>query len=89
MRHRHWFLVAAIPPLVFAYVFIRFPALMGSYGWYSHSDILAAVALSITCVAVWASLEIVSHFLDARRLVCRYGYSLRGVKCPECGKELG
>lgn len=89
MRHRHWFLVAALLPLGFA--FFMHTTMFYTYLLinFQSTDLVVSVALSIACVVVWTILEIAFQFLDARRLVCRCGYSLRGVKCPECGKELG
>jgi len=89
MRHRHWLLIAAAVPLFFAYIFIRFNVLLSFYSSYGDADIRSATSLSIALILVWGSLEITHYVRSGSQGRCHCGYSLKGLKCPECGRDLG
>lgn len=89
MRHRHWFLVVAAIALLFAFGLVRFNAVLSFYTSYGDSDVLCGTALAIVCVAAWTTLEVVARIMEHRVPRCRCGYSIAGLKCPECGQTLG
>jgi hypothetical protein len=89
MKHRHLLLVASALALFFSFVFMRLAIASTFYVHYGDTDIKAGVWLAIAFLAAWVVLEAV-HFICVRRGgVCVCGYSLRGVKCPECGRDQG
>jgi len=89
MRHRHWLLIAAAVPLFFGFVFIRVDALVRLYSSYGDADIHSATALAIALLLAWLVLEVVHYIRAGSRGTCECGYSLKGVKCPECGRDIG
>ncbi len=86
MKHRHWLLVAGLLAAAFSFVFVRLN--MGWYANFGQTDIWAGTLLAAACLLCWTALELASRLIDAREHRCPCGYSLRGVKCPECGKPL-
>ncbi|MCC6968723.1 MAG: hypothetical protein IT434_00740 [Phycisphaerales bacterium] len=89
MRHRHWFLVVAAAALLYAFGLVRSNLVLSLYATYGDTDVLCGAALAITCLAAWTALEAVFHMLERRTPRCRCGYSIAGLKCPECGQTLG
>jgi hypothetical protein len=89
MRHRHWLLIAAAAPLLYGFVFIRTNVVLQFYPTYGDSDIHSATALAIALFLGWLILELVHYIRSGSRGTCDCGYSLKGVKCPECGRDLG
>lgn len=89
MLNRRWLLVGAACPIVYGFVLIRqdlFLRLLPSYG---ETDIYASVAVAIALLASWTVLEVAAR-RDARRAPVRAcGFSLRGLRCPECGRSQG
>lgn len=89
MEHRKWLLVAALAPIVYGFGLIRVDAYLKFMPTYGHADIYAAAALSAALLASWTVLEVAAR-RDARRApVCSCGFSLRGLRCPECGRSHG
>jgi hypothetical protein len=88
MRYRHWLLLAAAAAIFYSTVLIRLDFFMLLLPTYGDADIHAGAALAITCILSWVTLEVV-HFRATSRGKCPCGYSLKGVKCPECGRDLG
>jgi hypothetical protein len=88
MKHRHWLLVAAGVALFYTFVFLRLH-FIGFYANYGEHDIDAGVALTIAFLGAWVALESVHFIWGGRGGACACGYSLRGVKCPECGRDQG
>lgn len=86
MKHRHWLLVAGLLAAGFAFGFVRLN--LGWYANYGQTDIWAGAMLAGACLLCWTALEVASRLIDTREHRCGCGYSLRGVKCPECGKPL-
>ncbi len=87
MKHRHWLLIAAGVALFYAFVFLRLN--LTFYINYGDRDINAGVTLAVACLAAWVVLESVAFIWGGKGGACECGYSLRGVKCPECGKDQG
>ncbi|MBL8760529.1 MAG: hypothetical protein JNL50_04435 [Phycisphaerae bacterium] len=89
MKHRNWFLVAAAGALLHAFGVMRTGFMLSFYVSYGDTDVVCATLVAITCVAAWATLEVVAQVLARRVPRCRCGYSIAGLKCPECGQTLG
>lgn len=89
MRYRHWLLVAAGGALVYGFVLIRVTWFLGSFPVYGEADIRAATNLAVAMLLSWAVLEVVHALRAGRGGRCACGYSLKGVVCPECGRDLG
>jgi flagellar biosynthesis protein FliR len=89
MRYRQWLLVAAAASLFFGFVFVRLTWVLQFYPMYGDSDIHSSAALAIALLLGWLVLEVVHYVRTGSRGVCECGYSLRGVKCPECGRDIG
>ncbi len=89
MRHRHWFLVVAAGALLYAFGLVRSNLVLSFYTTYGDTDVKCGAALAITCIVAWTTLEAVSQVLERRIPRCRCGYSIAGLKCPECGQTLG
>jgi hypothetical protein len=89
MKHRYWLLAAAAGALLYAFVLIRLDLVLSFYVTYGEADISASTAFAIACVLAWAALEVIHAARAGRAGKCACGYSLQGVKCPECGKDLG
>jgi hypothetical protein len=87
MKHRHWLLVAAGAALFYTFVFLRLE--FRFYVNYGNHDIEAGVALAVAFLAAWVVLESVHFIWGSKGGACTCGYSLRGVKCPECGRDQG
>jgi hypothetical protein len=87
MRHRGWLLVVAGVLVTHAFILVRFAGPW--YPVYGETDIWASSFLAAVLVVAWVSLEISDRVASSRDVKCRCGYSLRGVKCPECGKAIG
>ena len=88
MRYRHWLLVAAGLALFYSTVLIRLDFFMQLLPSYGEADIHASAALAVALLFAWVALE-ACHFRATSRGRCPCGYSLKGVKCPECGRDLG
>jgi hypothetical protein len=89
MRYRHWLLLAAAAAFFYSAVLIRLDFFMQILPTYGDADIHAGSFLAITFILSWVALEI-THFLRiGSRGQCECGYSLKGVKCPECGRDQG
>jgi hypothetical protein len=88
MHRRHYFLWFAVGCLMYAFVFFR-PHIFISYVNYGGTDIWAATSLAIASALCWLTLKVVAHRNAARPIVCSCGYSLKGLRCPWCGKPLG
>jgi hypothetical protein len=59
-------------------------------GLYPTSQMEFGSYLAIACLAVWAALEILARLLATRAPACtECGYSMAGVRCPECGHPAG
>lgn len=89
MAKRHWLLIGAGVALFYAYVFIRWSASFSGYPVYGDADILASGILGGAFTLAWCALEVTHQVLIHRRTACPCGYSLKGVKCPECGRDVG
>jgi len=89
MHHRHWLLLAAAAALFYAFVLIRLNFILTLYATYGDTDIHSATALAIALIAAWLALELTHYIRTGSRGTCTCGYSLKGVKCPECGRDLG
>jgi hypothetical protein len=89
MRHRHWLLIAAGIALFYAFVFIRPNIVLRFYPSYGEHDITGGVIVAVACLLAWVVLEVVHFRAVGWAGKCECGYSLKGVKCPECGKDLG
>jgi hypothetical protein len=87
MKYRHWLLIAAGVALFYSFVFLRLN--VSFYANYGDHDIDAGVTLAVACLAAWVVLESVQFIWGGKGGACVCGYSLRGVKCPECGKDQG
>jgi len=88
MHRRHYFLWFAAAFLVYGFLLIRLN-IFGFYSNYGSTDIWASTALAIASALCWLTLEVLAHRNAARPMTCACGYSLKGLKCPECGKPLG
>jgi hypothetical protein len=88
MKHRHWLLVAAGVALFFSFIFLRLQFIT-FYANYGDHDIDAGVTVAVACLTAWVVLEAVHFIWGTRGGTCSCGYSLRGVKCPECGRDQG
>lgn len=89
MAKRHWLLIAGSGVLFYGFGFIRSGMVLSLYPTYGDSDIYASAALAIALLAAWCTLEVTHQVLTHRRSACPCGYSLNGVKCPECGRDVG
>ncbi len=89
MRHRHWLLVGAAGAVLYAFGLVRSNVVLSIYTSYGETDVKCGAALAITCIVAWTALEIVSRIVEHRVPRCRCGYSVAGLKCPECGQTLG
>ena len=89
MAKRHWLLIAACGVLLYGFGFIRSSMILSVYPTYGDTDIYASAALAIALLAAWCTLEVAYQVLIHRRTACPCGYSLKGVKCPECGRDVG
>ncbi|NUQ68657.1 MAG: hypothetical protein HUU18_10310 [Phycisphaerales bacterium] len=88
MAKRHWLLIAACGLLAFAFVLIRTPLLY--WLWVDRDlDTPTLTWIIIAFLASWTTLEVTHQVLIHRRTACPCGYSLKGVKCPECGRDVG
>jgi hypothetical protein len=88
MRYRHWLLLAAAAFFFYSAVLIRLDFFMALVPTYGDADIHSGAAIAIALILSWLTLEVV-HFRANSRGKCECGYSLKGMKCPECGKDLG
>jgi hypothetical protein len=88
MHRRHYFLWFAAACLVYGFLVIRVFSIP-IYASYGGTDIWASTALAIASALCWLTLEVLAHRNAARPMKCACGYSLKGLKCPECGKPLG
>ena len=89
MKHRHWLLWAMAIPLGFAFGVTRFGPVTQVWPTYGDSDIQACTQLAIALLAAWVVLEVVHQVRLGRTGKCECGYSLTGIRCPECGRDLG
>lgn len=89
MKHRHWLLCAMAAPLLYAFVVIRVNMYLAALPTYGDTDIYAATYLAIALLAAWVVLEVAHQVRLGRSGVCDCGYALKGIKCPECGRDLG
>jgi hypothetical protein len=89
MQYRKWLLVAALGPIVYGFVLIRLEAFLKVIPTYGGSDIYAATVLAIALLASWTVLEVAAHMGMRNVAACSCGFSLRGVRCPECGRVQG
>lgn len=87
MAHRVWLLVAGGLSLAYGFVFIRFTFTF--FPTYGDADVYASSAIGIACLASWTVLECIASSRQRQSPRCGCGYSLKGVKCPECGNSLG
>jgi hypothetical protein len=88
MNRRHLFLWFAAGCLAYGFLFVRMFNLI-FYPTYGSTDIWASTTLAIASTLCWLTLETLSHRNEKLPLVCPCGYSLKGVRCPECGKPVG
>jgi hypothetical protein len=88
MQRRKWFLFAAGGFVFFAYAFIRFNLVLNLYPTYGDADIYACSALAGVCALCWTVLEVAEHVMRGRPVTCSCGYSMAGMKCPECGRAV-
>lgn len=89
MGHRHWFLVVGAGALLYAFGLVRSNFVLSFYTTYGDTDVKCGAALAVTCIVAWTALEIVARLMERRIPRCRCGYSIAGLKCPECGQTLG
>lgn len=90
MRYRHWLLAAGAASILFSFVLIRLGVLLGTkYAIYGEADIYTGSAIAIACLAGWVVLESLYFTRVGSVGRCPCGYSLKGLKCPECGRDLG
>ncbi|MCA9278562.1 MAG: hypothetical protein H6815_07875 [Phycisphaeraceae bacterium] len=88
MKHRKWLLFAAGVAVAYALVVqhVSIPFLIN----YGEHTFLAAYNLAFVLIASWTMLECVHHVSSKRAPNCSAcGYSLAGMRCPECGKVVG
>lgn len=88
MHRRHYFLWFAVGCLAYGFLFIRVFNI-SLYAIYGGTDIWASTVLAIASTLCWLTLEVLAHRSAARPVTCACGYSLKGLRCPECGKPLG
>ncbi|MGE3109350.1 MAG: hypothetical protein AB7G11_04670 [Phycisphaerales bacterium] len=91
MRYRHWLLVTAASIFVFAVAELKVPLLARNLTHYGEGEFRATVLAAIAGLFAWVILEATHHVVAARARAprCSCGYSLAGVRCPECGRQLG
>lgn len=89
MKNRHWLLWAMAVPLFYSFVLTRVRWVISVYPSYGNTDIFAGVWLAIALLTAWVVLEVVHQIRRGRSGRCECGYSLRGIMCPECGRDLG
>jgi flagellar biosynthesis protein FliR len=89
VKYRSLFLGAAAIALFYAYFLIRMDWFLNVSPTYGSTDVTSGTALAIACIAAWVVLEVVATRAKSRGVVCQCGYSLRGVRCPECGEPIG
>ncbi|MBK9188888.1 MAG: hypothetical protein IPM33_08020 [Phycisphaerales bacterium] len=89
MAKRHWLLIGAGAALLYGFGFIRSGLVLSFYPIYSETDIASSVFVAVALLAAWCTLEVTHQVLIHRRTACPCGYSLKGVKCPECGRDVG
>ncbi len=90
MRHRIWLL--ALPALTLAYwALLSVGGLMNLTPWLvmggGRTDMV--LFLGLGGLASWTVLESVVYAVTHRPKMCVCGYHLAGLKCPECGRDLG
>jgi hypothetical protein len=89
MRYRHLLVIAAAGALLYGFLLIRVDFVIRIFPTYGDADIQAATHLAIACLLAWLVLEVVHFLRIGAGGKCECGYSLRGVRCPECGRDLG
>ena len=89
MKYRHLLLIATALALFHAFVLIRLSWFINIFPTYAGDDIRSMTHFSIATLAAWVVLEIAANRQNSRGLVCKCGYALHGIKCPECGEAIG
>ncbi len=93
MRFRHLFLAAAALSIVYAYLnSVGFGLNQGwiFVGYYQETQLICSIVLALGLLAAWTVLEVAASSYRAGAMHCRQcGYSLAGVRCPECGHPAG
>jgi hypothetical protein len=87
MHRRHYFLWFSGLCLIHGFLIMRV-YMPNFYSGYGSTDIWALTAIAIASGLCWLVLEVVARREITRPMTCTCGYSLQGLKCPECGKPL-
>lgn len=88
MRNRHLLVFGAIVAVAYALLVqhARVPFLIT----YGASTFENAYHLAIALLVCWTALECAAHLSRTRAVRCGHcDYSLKGMKCPECGGVVG
>lgn len=85
MQYRHLLLIpAALIALHFVLVFSNIAGLTWAE-WQIRNETSVLIALLV----LWAALEATRYVMQHRTPRCACGYSLAGLRCPECGRIIG
>ncbi len=86
MRYRYSLL--ALPALALIY-WVCIGYNWDFLGWWGGERITLIQWLGTGGLVGWIALESVHHVTSSRSMRCACGYSLAGLHCPECGRDLG
>ena len=88
MERRRWLLIAS--GACFAYAWLSSVGYVSAIvGFYPEDQLQTGMLLAGLCLLSWTALEITARLIERRPITCRCGYSMAGVKCPECGRPVG